>query len=802
MINKIIKWVVLATVFLLPLFFLPFTLEVFEFNKFYLLLALTGFGVLAWFGKMIFQEKKIRFKVSLLDPFVLAFLVITAVSSFLSVDKVSSWLGFYGRFWPSGAGILCLGLFYFLVVNNVEVHKKENRATLSGVLKVFLISSFAVSAFAYLSVFNVLPKLATHFNKALPSVMTLRTFNPVAGSLEALALFLVCCSALLIALLALRDKKGLLGTSEKEKQRGWMLYVLLFADLGLLVLINFRPAWIALIASLILFLVFAFWKRLFKENVNRLSLSVFFVLIGLFFLFFNPLKQILPADMAINNLPSEVLLNQRASWGLAWQGLKDMPVMGSGPGTFYSVFALHKPAGFMQSDFWQLRFDRAGSALAEFVSTNGVVGILGYLGLIGMFGFISYLFISSVKTHGISAVLTGASAQDREERKIIVLPFLTTFVSLFVAQIFYYQNISLAFFFFLMMALGVVSWSGRKERVFNFKDFPEVGLVFSILFWVCLTVVVFAFFTFSKYYVADVFYKTYLENPSANFSKLESAVKLNPNQAVYHIALAKDYLGRFQDEAKKASPDTQVITNLMVLAVREAKAAMAVGKNRISAFEMAGVTYEALGGAAKDANEWAIKSFEDGLKIEPQNPALLTELGKIFLSNDNKEKAREYFDRAVGVRPAYIEAQLGLAYLDNETGNADAVKSRLENLVKLAPFSVDARFELGRVYFNNKDYDKAREQFEAAVVLFPNHSNSLYSLGLSYEKLDRVDDALSVLEKVLELNPGNKDVQEKIDDIKAGNLNVAETKNYSQEELNLESGAGAADATTTGATGR
>lgn len=764
MLNKIIKASIYLAVFLVPLFFLPFTLEAFDFNKVYLLAFLTILGALAWLGKMVFQEKQIKIKFSLLDVCVLFFLITTLLGAFLSVDKHASFLGFYGRFWPSALGVLILTLFYFLVSNNVVLDKEESKdkkqATLSGILKAFLASSFLISFLGYLSVFNLLSKLASKF-AFLPQILTLRTFNLLGGSLESLSLFLVCVSVLLISLLALRDKKGLLTNS-----KGMFLYLSLFLNLGLLMLINFSLAWISLLCSLILFLILAFWKRIFKDNVNRLSLSIFLVLIALVFLLFNPLKQLLPESFGLSDLPSEVILNQRASWNLALQGIKDKPVLGPGVSNFSYVYAKYKPLQILESDFWQLRFDRSGSTLAEIAATMGILGSLAYLLLIGIFTLTAYLIISTVKTSHISKTLSVEAAsnqQEREERKVLILPFFATFASLIITQLFYYQNVTLALFFFLILGLGSVAFAGRKAKVFKFGDFPEVGLVFSILFWVVLTAVVFSFFTLGKYYAADLDYMQYLKDPDNKLGKLEAAARSNNNEMIYHLALADNYLTQFQLEAGEQEPDKTKITNLVALSVREAKAALAVSPNLVACYEMAGIVYSTIIPAADGAFDWAIKSFEGALALEPKNPAILTQMGILYLSSDDKEKAREYLEKASALKSDYVPSQIQLARLESEAGDEEATRERLENLVAKSQFSVEARFELGRLYFNQGAYSKAREQFEAAVILFPNHSNSLYSLGLTYEKLDMLDEALLAFEKALSLNPGSEIIQEQID---------------------------------------
>jgi len=55
---------------------------------------------------------------------------------------------------------------------------------------------------------------------------------------------------------------------------------------------------------------------------------------------------------------------------------------------------------------------------------------------------------------------------------------------------------------------------------------------------------------------------------------------------------------------------------------------------------------------------------------------------------------------------------------------------------------------------------------EGVVAFFPNHSNALYSLGIAYQAKGEKEKAIRVFEKVLELNPGNQDIIQKLGELK------------------------------------
>jgi len=803
MFQKIVKASIYLLVFLMPLFWLPFSFEAYEINKIYLLVFLTAMGILAWIGRMIFQDKKIVFIRTPLDFFVLGYLAIMILSVIFTKDKTSSLFGFYARFWPSLLTVVSLTGLYFLITNNVAVNKAINKAgkkedpqtsndgkatkkeeyqsfiSVRRLLNLFFISGFVANIIFIFSLFNLWNKAAQMVGVSLPPLMQNRIFNTI-GSLQAFAVFTAVMLATVLVYLAFESRvyEGLNEERKKKKRINsqiW-LYVLAFLDLGLLIILNFLPSWLCIFLALTVFVALAFWKRMFREDVQRLSLPVFFWLIALIFLFVNPIRGLLPKTSLLANLPQEAILSQKFSWQTAFYSLRENAALGSGLGNFHYVFAKYKPAAFLNTNLWQLRFDRAGNYVAEMLGTTGILGVLGLLILTAMFFLISYLYIKSAnkeKTSGFAEstkrILDVPDNSQIQSGLLFArhIPIFIAFSALFFAQFFYTQNATLGFSFWLMLSLGVVSWGrGAKEKTYSFKDFPEAGLLLSIGFWSALLAFIFLFFVMSRYYLADVAYRQYVNNPGQNLTKLEKAAQSNGFGPTYYLALSVAYMQKFYEIANQQNPDVQQAATFASLATQAIKKAEDLGPNWVICAEVAGVIYRDLQAVASGSTDWAIKHFERVLQLEPLNPPALTELGKLKLAGGDKEAAKALFEKAAAMKKDYVESSLQLVLLDEAEGKQQDALARLENLVKSAPFSVEARFQLARIYYNNQEYEKAEQQALAALSIFPNHSNSLFLLGMVYEKTNRNDLALQKMEKVLELNPNNQQVKNEIAKLK------------------------------------
>jgi Tfp pilus assembly protein PilF/biopolymer transport protein ExbD len=761
MFDKIIKTSIYLLVFLLPLFFLPFSFEAFEFNKQYLLLFLVSLAFFSWLARMVLVDKELKFKRTPLDIPILVFLFVAILSAVFSIDKTSSMFGFYGRFSDSLSGLISLVMLYFLITNNVTVSKTPKESKLptgqanseiqnSSLIKIFLWSVFFVILFAYLSIFGVWAKFNALLpeNFSLPTIMLQRTFNPAAGSMEALAVFLAIITVFLM---------GRILTGLKGRLSGIIHYLLLIISLFLLTIVDFGPAWILLFASLFIFVGVVLVRRIFKENVNRLLLPILVIILSAVFLFINTT----PIQSAILKvqLPQEQVVTQGISWQTAFKGTTENVksiFLGSGPGTYHYEFSKFKPIEFNQDRLWQIRFDRPASHIAEVLGTMGFLGFLAYFALIGFFLMMGYFFLQQSKAG---------------------IPLFMVFLALLVGQFVYYQNTILAFTFWLILALSVVAWQKPvKEKMISFKDFPELSLVFSALLIVIGLGILGCYFFAGKFYLADFSYQS--AAGSERIKKLEKTVNLNPYQPQYKIVLSRAYLDKVATETQKPADqrDQAALSNYVHRAItytkggeinrKEIEGAVQLAPNRVAAWETLGMVYRDIRGIATGALEWGIKSFGEAVALEPANPVLHTELGKLYLIQGDNGKAKEEFNKAKALKSDYVDASIQLALIYEKEGNLEEAIKQMEGLANVYPFTTEVLFQLGRLYFNNNQVQEAISQFETVVSLMPNHSNAHYSLGVAYQKQGQTQKAIEEFERVLELNPNNPDVQEKLEQLR------------------------------------
>lgn len=753
--NQIVKCSLCTLVFLMPLFFLPFSFEAFEFNKQYLLLFLTTIALLAWLAKMVVYDKEIRFKKTSLDVFVLAFLAAAAVSAIFSIDKTTSIFGIYGRFNNGLIGLMSLGVLYFLFTNHVTAEAGKQDASpkmeikTSNLLNIFLIASGIAVLMSYVSILGLWTKLTSLVS--IPPIMTQIIFNPVAGSLEGLSIFLAVVVSLLVGLMTSSAAPSL------KSVIGWWL--LLLASLGILMIVDFSTAWLVLLSTLVLYVGFSLWKRIFKESVNKLLIPISLILIAIAALFSDPAAMAFGSDANLANLPQEQVLSQKGSWQVAIDSVIANPkniFIGSGLGTFQHDFSQYKPAEINNSWLWQIRFDKAGNYFAEILATAGFVGLLSYLAVIGLFLMMGYLLILGIKN--ISQAYP------------FQIPLLLAILALVVGQFVYYQNSVLAFAFWMILGLSMVSWRKPvKEKVISFKEFPEFSLILSTIMIILGIAALVLYFFAAKFYWADMSYRNALSLTGPERTALvERAVKLNPYFAFYRIELSRTYLyeALFEFQKPEQTRNTNIVQTRISNAIEQARQAINLQPNHIIAQENLAIIYREIAGMAGGALDWGIKTFEAALQYEPSNPALYTELGKLYVVKSDIENAKKHFNKAIEVKADYADAYIQLALLLEKGAGLTEAIAKLEKLVELNPLNVEGRFQLGRLYFNDSRIQSAIEQFQLVILLVPDYSNAYYALGVAYAAQGDKQNAIGAFEKVLELNPGNQDIIQKLNQLR------------------------------------
>jgi len=730
--QKVSKISIYLSIFLVPIFFLPFTLDPLDFNKQILLGLLVFIAFFAWLAK-IFLSGKVEINSNFLNTPVLIFLLAYLLSTIFSSWRYSSFFG-----WPLNISQGFLTLFYFFIfyflVINIFIKKEE----IFQLFFIFLVSSFLVILFP---IFQIFVKISS--------------FNTI-GTLNSLSVFLAI-SLSLATLLAIISSRPI----------RWVLAIFATSFLISLILINFQSAWLILIASASIIFIFGLLDLRRTGQTNLVFVSMTLLIISLIFLTFR-------ISLPKIQIPVEISPSQLTELQIAKNSLKNIKnfFFGLGPTAFIFNYSKFKPIEINQTVFWNLRFNSGASEILDKLITTGILGLLSLFFLFGTF------FWQGGK-HLINLF---------KENKdwLLNLGIFASFFGLIFGQFLYPVNFSLLFLLWLVLAS--LSALNPKMRSFSF-EFPSLKLAisFTLIFLLAISLS----FLLIKNYLAETKYLSGLKawqrgETEKAINYIEKAINLNPSLDNYQRDISQLYLARLNEVLQKtlASEEmTQETQNLIFNALDSIKRATEISSNNVANWNVRGFVYRNLIGLVGGAEDWAINSYQKALELEPKNPYIFNEIGLVYLAKadlltrqfgeekeiaENLTKARDNFQKAIELKSDYAPANFQLAMIYQREGKTKEAIGKLEETKLIASFDSGLAFQLGLLYYNENQMEQARAEFERAIRIDKNYSNARYFLGLIYDKEGKKDLSIEQFEKIEKLNPENLEIKKILANLREG----------------------------------
>ena len=683
---KVCRWItkysIYTAVFLIPIFFLPWTAEVLEFNKQALLTVLLFVALFSWMVKILVLGK-IELNISKIHIVVGALFLVYLLATIFSIYSYGSFWG-----WPQSASesLLSLILLILLYVLASNIFSKKD------IFTSIIILSFSVLIAQIFGVLQILGLFIAPFSFA-----KLTSFNTI-GSVGALGIFMAVMLPIAITLLIFSKK-------------WWKILFIsqIFLSMTLLLLINYSMVWWAVAIGTAIVMIFSVLKRNIFDG-RWLALPMFFLAVSLFFIFLSP--QIPGPTQKVN----EIYLTQKASFKIVLQSLKERPIFGSGPGTFYYNFSKFKSDDLSKGTFWRINFGQANSKILNELATTGVLGFLAMLALISTVVFSGIKYIADKKS------TKSETGQDKDQQKkywTLSLGIVSALTVQSIAFLFYNTNIVLSFIYFFLAA-GLVVFMAEEKREYELKYSSFSTLIITFAFTLAFIFGIGLVFLGGQRYVAEFQYNKGLsfllaEDIDKGIKSIESAASINPSSDLYFRQLSQAYLAKLQQELQSSkiltNEQREKIQVLIANSINASKISTDINPKNAKNWTNRGFVYQSLSGLVNDANDWALNSYESAIQLDPQNPYLYMQEGIInFISASNPQ-----------------------------------TKTPRSQLLGLA-----------------------KEKLEKSVSLNESYSNALYFLGLVYDALGDKNKAIESFTRVKILNPANDEISRILNNLKAG----------------------------------
>ena len=758
--------------FLIPLFYLPWTLDLLEINKQTLFVFLTFAAALLWLGSMM-AERRVRIRRGWMNLLPLVLVLTFALPALYSVAPYLSWLGMGQQSYTSVLTFVAGAVLFYVVADLFQ-----ERSTHRLIHTVLLLSSFLVGLIGFTSLYGV---------SLLPGrVRDIAAFNTI-GTPNALALFLSTMTVFSIAAW-ISHRKG-----DSMLHDGWLGVVerilaiaLSFITFLVLAAIDFHLSWFVFVAGMGILFVFALFRSKYFPSLLRLALPLVLLLCALPFWFW--LDPTPPSA-----LPLEVSLNAATSLDIADKALSEYgSSYGSGPGTYVFNFTQFHGLGLNETDLWSTRFDRANSHVLTLLPTIGYLGI----GLLAV-------FVLVLLARALYQVLKPHSRDEWLESFLHLCPWLMLMIIAFV----YPWNFSFTFLFLFFSAL-IASQVLRKPAEKSFEQQPAFALVTTGLFAGGALLFLIAIFLTTQLYAAEIAFAKAVRTDRAGgetetiVSYLDRAATLNQFNDTYYRTLSEALLLRVGEELSGVQAATelsgegqQYLQSLMAASVNASVRATDLSPYNVLNWITRAKIYRELIPLQSTVAPFAIESYQKALTLEPLNSSHWTAFARTYLviaeqlallgaAEDALVReqalieretvlmnAETALNRAAELRTNYAPAHFYLAITYQMQGRLDDAIGKLESVATYNPLDIGVHFELGLFYLErlaDGDLERARDVLEIVVNLSPSYSNARWFLASVYEQLGDVPSTIEQVEAVLRLNPENAEVQARLDGLLRG----------------------------------
>jgi len=753
--SKVIQVCLHVLILFLPLLVSPWTIDILELGKQTFLVIVVSIAAIAWIGKIIADKQftLIRHWVHLM---VLLFGVGYLVVALFSQDTYLSFVGAFGEMPWSFVTIASLVLLYFIVVHHVR-----KTSQVYNLILTFLLSSFLVAFYGLLQIFG--------WHIFHTAVTDNRGFSSV-GTMFSLATFLVVPILISASLLfhGCKNKVCHLGSA---KPLGVASRVLLWGMLLLglfdLVLVDFWGAWAGLIFGMLLTLSIGLWRsRAVRKPVSFIAPLVVLILAGLFLVIKSPIP---------TSIPGEASPSLGVSWAIATKTLEQHPLTGSGPGTWMYDYALYRVQGINLSPFWQTRFDRGFSFFMTFFATTGLIGVILWVTLI------------------VSGIVKSVNCLLREKDEDIWYAYLTVFTGwltlvflTFIYNLNMPHTVALWFLFALLGAMvsrGTLSWDAKKN--------PIVYGVFATLFILIIIGGISASWFVGQRYAAELVFSQAVQAHQANKSidtylpLIARATELNAKNDMYVRNLSQAHLLKAIQLIQQDPNRTESIQRELKATIDHAIDATTLSPMNMDNWSNLGLIYANVASFIPGADEKAISAFTKAHDLDPQNPIILTEIGKMYLLRadayqtnvgnqtkdqtevaknikDNLTLAEQQLQEAIVAKPDYFPARYYLGVVYEREGNLQQAITELERVVEIDHKNVGVAFELSILYYRNNQKAEALNLMEQILRFSPDNANALWYISSMYEERGNTEAAIAALERLQQQFPDHEAVKQRL----------------------------------------
>lgn len=755
--KKTSLYILLATIFLAPLMFIPSPYFSLDATK----VIVLSVGVLLSSIFCILSsiyKKDFTFNRNFLVYSIILLAISIALSTFTSSNFLKSFIG--QGFEISTASFIFLMFATFFLVSNFA---KNDKDTIFSIYITVFASAIILSLFHVLRLFGGVDFMKFGILSYSTSTFIGKwyDFGIFTGILGLISLFGIKFLTL-------------------PKLSRTILYISLVISGLLLLAINYQLLWLAILITTLGLIVYEFFTKTTEDKVgikkflSRFSLiSVIVLAVSVFGVWNNnTITANISKSLHIDQI--EILLPWRQTVDIASETAKESPFFGSGPNRFGYQYLKFKPyQDINPTQFWNTEFPSGFSTLSTFAVNQGLVSSVLWL-----------LFLVLFIREGIKSF---KRKFDDPRDKFFVIPSFFIAVFLWIMNAIYMPSHTILFLTFLFTGLFVSSVINKEkvstlEKINNF--YSKTKRFVPYLYILMAVILVLWLGLYTKKIIALTYFQSGIKelNITGNLDNVESKFKKAisyDKSDLYYQALSEtnilkinNIIKTIQASGANTTPSKESLEQITTL-VKEAldytkKAQSIDDTNYYNNLEEARVSEVASILKFPNSYDNAKNSYLRAINNNKYNPSIYLSLAKLMASNNDYIGAEQAIGGALQLKQNYTEAVFLLSQIQVSNGQLkDAIVSS-KVATQLNPNDQVLFMQLGLLYYNDKDYTSAVTALERAVSIDGQYANARYFLGLSYSKLDRNNDAINQFEELAKTNPDSKEVAFILSNLKAG----------------------------------
>lgn len=427
------------------------------------------------------------------------------------------------------------------------------------------------------------------------------------------------------------------------------------------------------------------------------------------------------------------------NWGMAWEGVKERPILGWGQENYAVVFDKHYNPEMYGQEQW---FDRVHNVVFDWLIAAGFLGLFSYLSLF----FFALLALYQKGVFGVyeRSILTGLLA------------------AYFFHNLFVFDNIGSYLLF--ASVLAYIAWRGGAAAValpmpnLSQKFLPVLAIGAVILVWG------------SAWYVNA----GALAANRDLLNALKAQPTVNENLEYFKSAIARGSMGTQEAREQLAQIAAQMVRSENIpLEVRQAFAQTAVQELSLMTIEapqnarpmlFLGVLLRSFGEL-----EGAEVALERAHELSPNKQTILFELASVREAAGDVAGALRTYKQAYELAPEFLDARILYASALIRAGQ-DALA---EELLGEVADSGAADMRIAAAYVTRNRYDKIISIWSAHVQANPTDAPAYFTLAAAYYKAGERARAIAALEGLAATMPEMKEQTDPlIEQIRSGTLEV------------------------------